>query len=105
MDRVDWGTRKRVHMQIYRALDFFTSLGVVHKVASLSAYVLCRRPSPACRCHFLICDQCHWVTEVLDSGLQRSAETTANANGFASAQAIEVHGLCGSCQSIDPASA
>lgn len=41
---------------VYRSLDLLMGLGLVHKVASLSAYVVCAADAPHTSTNFLVCD-------------------------------------------------
>jgi Fur family zinc uptake transcriptional regulator len=83
---------------VYRALDFLESLGLVHRVAGLSAFIACQGTTGAHRAEFLICDCCGCADEVdFDAG--RLLETVAKPHGFQVERILlEVHGLCPACQ-------
>ena len=62
-------------MSIYRALEFLRAEGLVHRLASLNAFVACTHPQadgggghPA---QFLICHACRSVTEVEGAAVTR----------------------------------
>lgn len=98
LERVDWGTRKRVPMQIYRALDFLIEIGLAHKVATLSAFLMCRSPDACALSHFLICRHCHRVDEVEDGAISRAVHAVADARSFAdTGLVVEISGVCRAC--------
>ena len=43
---------------VYRALDFLLDLGLVHRLASINAYVGCTNPGHGDECCFLLCSEC-----------------------------------------------
>lgn len=98
MDRVEWGERKPVPMQVYRALDFLMGIGLAHKIATLSAFVLCRTPDACSLSHFLICRRCQRVDEVVDAATQDAVQALAGAQGFRpDGLVVELTGLCQPC--------
>ena len=54
---------------VYRALDFLTRAGFVHRIDSLSAFVACFAPAKAHRSHFLLCRACGRAAEIEDTAL------------------------------------
>ena len=86
---------------VYRALEFLERRGVVHRIASISAYVACTASAgdaPAHAAAFLICDCCGATREVTgpDQGAMAAA---ASAAGYAIARTtIEAHGRCAACR-------
>ena len=88
---------------VYRALEFLERRGVVHRIASISAYVACTADADGSRAHaaaFLICDCCGATREV--SGPDQSAmNAAASAAGYAIARTtIEAHGRCAACRDV-----
>jgi len=83
---------------VYRTLDFLMDHGLIHRIASLNAYVACfgpRRPHDAC---LFICEQCRTVEESEAPGVAQAIGRTAAAAGFSiRGQTIEVTGLCRAC--------
>ncbi|MCA0044284.1 Fur family transcriptional regulator [Celeribacter litoreus] len=82
----------------YRALDFLTKHGFVHKIERLNAFVACAHPGERHTPAFLICTECHVVaeaeTEHSDSLMGQIAETT----GFRITRAVlEAEGICPNC--------
>lgn len=83
---------------VYRALDFLESLGLVHRVTGLSAFIACQKTTGLHRAEFLICDCCGCADE-MEFGAGRLLETVAKPHGFQVERILlEVHGLCPACQ-------
>ncbi|WP_448567231.1 zinc uptake transcriptional repressor Zur [Thalassotalea ganghwensis] len=85
---------------VYRALDFLSKQGFVHKIESINAFLLCHHFD---ECHhpvqLLICDQCGHVEEIQSNHLDLALKTMADASGFSiSHQIVEAHGMCSDCQ-------
>ena len=91
----------RAPPQIYRALEKLITLGIVHRLDSLNAFVACRHPS--CEPHrvsaFAICDQCQQVSEISDPELVKHLRALALEAGLTPRRSnIELQGLCEVCQ-------
>ncbi len=87
---------------VYRAIDYLRQQGLVHKIASISAYVTCceaehsEASSPA---QFLICERCGKAFEIVDNELPDSLLAYAQAMNFTiTSQIIELKGTCGDCR-------
>jgi Fur family zinc uptake transcriptional regulator len=92
---------------VYRALDFLTEAGFVHRIERLNAYVACCQPGGdheaghssghgAC---FLICSGCRKVAEVEDAALDLAVAQAAAARGFAMRRTVlEIEGTCPACR-------
>ncbi len=85
---------------IYRALDFLSKQGFVHKIESINAFVMCHHFSECNHpVQLFICDQCDNVEEVQSSNLDLALRSMADASGFTiSHQIVEAHGTCKACQ-------
>lgn len=84
---------------VYRALDFLLEHGMVHRLASLNAFVGCDRPHQAHQGHFLICRLCKVALELPHDGIDLAVEQAAQALGFSvEQQVVEVSGVCAPCQ-------
>ena len=84
---------------VYRALDFLQEHGLVHRIASLNAYVGCSRPGKPHAGQFLICGTCRESAEVADSRVSEAIEATASRAGFeVEQQTVEVLGTCPRCR-------
>lgn len=84
---------------VYRALDFFLDLGLVHKVESTNTFKACHHFASSHPVQFLICDLCGDVQEISSEGLKEKLEYQAKQNAFhIISQTIEAHGICQKCQ-------
>ncbi|PKI02862.1 transcriptional repressor [Glaciecola sp. 33A] len=84
---------------VYRALDFFLDLGLVHKVESTNAFMACHHFDSSHPVQFLICDTCGDVQEIQSAGVKETLEAQADQNAFVILrQTIEAHGVCQKCQ-------
>ncbi|WP_192954853.1 Fur family transcriptional regulator [Gallaecimonas mangrovi] len=85
---------------VYRALEFFMELGLVHKLDSANRFVLCsHQHEHHHRAQFLICDSCGHVDEVpVPGNLLKLLESEADKLGFTMAdKGLEIHGKCRDC--------
>lgn len=84
---------------IYRALDFLSKQGFVHKIESINAFIMCHHFGDCDHpVQLLICDQCGHVEEIQSNNFDLALKTMADGNGFTiSHQIIEAHGLCKNC--------
>lgn len=88
---------------VYRALDFLVERGLVHRLASLNAFVGCPQPGDAHIVQFLICRQCGMAAELDDTRVAGALDRSAAARGFrVEDQVIELSGLCSHCQKEPP---
>ena len=85
---------------IYRALDFLSKQGFVHKIESINAFVMCHHFSECNHpVQLLICDNCGHVEEIQSANLDLALRSMADATGFTiSHQIVEAHGACQSCR-------
>lgn len=87
-------------MTVYRALDFLTAQGVVHRIESLNAYVSCAESHCAHRdSQFTVCDSCGAVAEIHNHTLDHQiAAALAQSTFKIKHKKLEIHGLCANCQ-------
>lgn len=84
---------------VYRALEFLTEQGFIHKIESSNAFLLCHHFDQHHPAQLLICDQCGNVTELHSDMLQEEFNRQAVAQGFViKHQTIEANGLCKTCR-------
>lgn len=84
---------------VYRALDFLLELGLVHRIASLNAYVGCVQPHRPHEGQFFICEACKSYAELDDTPINDAIATSAAKYGFSVNQhTVEIMGLCPRCQ-------
>ena len=84
---------------VYRALDFLQEQGLVHRLASLNAFIGCAFPGAPHTGQFLICTACQELAELDDREVSEALSKSATASGFAiSHTTVEVMGLCPHCR-------
>jgi Fur family zinc uptake transcriptional regulator len=87
---------------VYRALEFLQEQGFVHRLERLAAFVGCVEAHGHGHDHpaqFLICRNCHQVTELEDQELAQALIAAAKRVGFAvSGATVEAEGLCAACR-------
>lgn len=83
---------------VYRALDFLTGAGFVHKIERLNAFVACDHPHETHSPAFLICRVCDAVSEAHELPASSALGSTAQATGFQIERAVvEAEGICPDC--------
>lgn len=91
--------RRAAPPTVYRALDFLLEQGLVHRIASLNAFIGCSAPEHSHQGQFLICRQCHIAIELDNSRIHAAIADSASASGFAvETETVEITGLCTQCQ-------
>lgn len=84
---------------VYRALDFLQEHGLVHRIASLNAYMGCCLPDMPHHSQFLICQHCRTTIELADQAISQSILDAASTSGFqVETEHIEILGRCPNCQ-------
>ncbi|GAA0616228.1 Fur family transcriptional regulator [Brevundimonas kwangchunensis] len=83
---------------VYRALEFLERKGLVHRIASISAYVACTGGDSAHAAAFLICDCCGATEEVAASVADGLDGAAAKAGYVIERTTIEAHGRCPACR-------
>ncbi len=84
---------------VYRALEFLTGAGFVHKIERLNAYVACCHPEGEHGACFLICSRCRKVAEIEDGALDIALAQAAAGRGFAMRRIVlEIEGACPACR-------
>ncbi|WP_050783563.1 Fur family transcriptional regulator [Methylobacterium nodulans] len=92
---------KRVSpVQVYRVLEFLQGAGVVHRLATKSAYIACyHEHGPGETTVFLVCSGCGAVEEATSRAIQRVLKGAAAVSGFKPLHpVVEVEGECAACQ-------
>lgn len=86
---------------IYRALEFFLELGLIHRITSLNAYIGCPFPDSDHSDMFLICSDCGNAAEVSHSHVnQLLAQTAKRADFTLASQSLELYGQCAQCRDL-----
>ncbi|MEL6467851.1 MAG: transcriptional repressor [Pseudomonadota bacterium] len=82
----------------YRALDFLTEHGFVHKIERLNAFVACAHPDKNHSPAFMICRLCASVAEAQATPAKGTLGEAARAAGFQIEKAVvEAEGICQAC--------
>lgn len=86
--------------KVYRALEFLQEMGLVHRIASLNAYVGCSAPGEPHDGHFLICESCRSLAELDAPSITNAINKSAENSGFETHRhTVEIMGLCPDCRS------
>ncbi|WP_372994183.1 Fur family transcriptional regulator [Marinobacter sp.] len=84
---------------VYRALDFLQQHGLVHRIASLNAFIGCTHAGENHTGMFLICRACGNVLELTAPDVSTEVCKAASEEGFrAETTTLEIAGLCPRCQ-------
>jgi Fur family zinc uptake transcriptional regulator len=91
--------RRAAPPTVYRALDFLLENGLVHRIASLNAFMGCNHPEHPHQGQFLICRNCHTAIELEQPAIAAAIDSAAGSVGFAvEGQTVEAVGLCSNCR-------
>ena len=83
----------------YRALDFLSQNGFVHKIERLNAFVACSHPDSSHAPTFMICRLCHSVAEgVADPDMGELTQSASEAGFQIEQVVVEAEGICPKCQ-------
>lgn len=113
LDRLRLDGRPAAPPTVYRALDFLTAQGLVHRIERLSAFIGCAHLLESQghegeghdhhqhgieAIQFLICRNCRRAFEITDARIRGALEEAAQAAGFRPAAAtVEIEGICADC--------
>jgi len=83
---------------VYRTLDFLLEHGLIHRLASRTAYFGCSQPGQKHSGQVLICESCNVLAELDSNSITHQIDSTAASVGFqVREQLVEVSGLCPRC--------
>ena len=83
---------------ISRAVEFLLKTGLIHRIASLNAYIGCPFPNSDHSNLFMICTDCGSAAEVAHSSINKLLQSTCEkANFTLQDQSLEIFGLCPNC--------
>ncbi len=83
----------------YRALDFLSEHGFVHKIERLNAFVACALPGESHSPAFMICRLCDAVAETQSAPAKGALGDAAQAAGFHIEKTVlEAEGVCPACR-------
>ena len=100
IDRVAARGPRPAPITIYRALDFLTAQGLVHRIESRNAFLACiNNHASDAPVVFLICEKCGAVGEAPSSAVAESLNAAAKSAGFSpKSPVIEITGICAHCR-------
>ncbi|MBI3707433.1 MAG: transcriptional repressor [Proteobacteria bacterium] len=99
LDRLKTDGRSAAPPTVYRGLEFLLEQGLVHRIASLNAFIGCADPGHAHSVQILICTQCGAAAELDDGRVNKALGRSAAENGFSvEGRIVELSGVCGSCR-------
>ena len=82
----------------YRAIEFLMEQGIVHRIESLNAYVLCDTDHKHNGSQFMVCDTCGTVVEAHICHVPDDLAKRAKEEGFTLTRwDAELHGTCKNC--------
>ena len=93
-------------MAVYRALEFLMENGLVHRLASLNAFIGCAHLNAESgeghhAAQFLICRACGTAAELESAPLTRALTQAVAERGFTiDSQIVEISGLCPHCAAL-----
>lgn len=87
---------------LYRVLDYFVTMGIVHKIDSLQSYVLCQESNKKQALELLmVCHKCSYVQEIVDISMQVLGMVQKIVKPYhfqLSQDPIELSGICQNCK-------
>ncbi|MDR2340132.1 MAG: transcriptional repressor [Deltaproteobacteria bacterium] len=90
--------RRITPSSVYRSLEFFIQIGLVHRVNALNAFVVCNDHGSHHNPVILVCPDCQATTEINDEGLYTSIFNHMGAQAFFGKDgSVEIRGLCKKC--------
>lgn len=91
----------RAPLQVYRALTKLMNVGLVHRLESLNAFVVCSHPDSGCHeaAAFAICEACGQVEEFAPDEALSLLQGWAQSKDFSVSRInIELRGVCAKCR-------
>ena len=91
--------RRAAPPTVYRALDFLLEQGLVHRIASLNAFIGCSHPEHRHQGQFLICRNCRIAIELDHPSIHNAIAGSAKSIDFdVESETVEITGLCVQCK-------
>jgi Fur family zinc uptake transcriptional regulator len=102
IDQVATHAPRPAPITIYRALDFLTAQGFVHRIESRNAFLACiNNHASDAPVVFLICEKCGAVGEAASGAVADSVSAAAKSVGFTpKSPVIEITGVCAHCGKV-----
>lgn len=99
MDLLRGEGRNAMPPTVYRALDFLLEQRLIHRIASLNAYIGCSHPGDRHAMQYLICKTCGTVAEIDNPAIDAAIAASTGGLGFVpDSQTLEVSGVCRDCR-------
>ena len=99
LDEINAEEKKPINVStLYRILDFWMSIGVIHKVNATNTFVLCNDSHENHNHILLHCRDCDSVIEKCEIS-RKFPNPMFNDFHLSSNEVIEFHGLCSACSS------
>ncbi len=84
---------------VYRALDFLTEQGLIHRLDAINAWTACSDAGGEPHDLLVVCTRCGAVAELSDPGLSAQLAACVARSGYALAgHETELRALCADCQ-------
>lgn len=97
--RLNQGGGKVAPIAVYRALDFLMAQGLVHRLASINAFMGCAHIGHDHAAQFLICKGCGCAAELESPALRKALVRAVAGRGFTiDREIVEISGLCPHCK-------
>ena len=92
-------SKRLAPISIYRSLDFLLEAGLIHRLESRNAFIVCpHRHGMGDTIVFMLCETCGRVDEATSDDIHKSLKGLAYKRGFElKAQIIELAGRCSQC--------
>lgn len=99
LDQLGADGRKAAPPTVYRALDFLVEHRLVHRIASLNAFIGCVHPGEAHTPQFFLCRECGDAAELDDVRVHKAIAADADQLDFdIASETIEISGVCAQCR-------
>ena len=96
--KLNRGGGRTAPIAVYRTLEFLMENGLVHRIASLNAFVGCAQAGHDHVAGFLICHECGAAAEMDSETLSQALDSELAARGFVvDSQVVELSGTCPHC--------
>jgi Fur family zinc uptake transcriptional regulator len=103
LEQISQDGRKAAPPTVYRCLAFLLQHRLIHRIASLNAYVGCNQPGRDHDAQFFICSQCGEAAELADTRIDNALARDARTIGFViEKRTVEVSGTCSDCRKRKP---
>lgn len=91
---------KANRMTIHRAVEYLTTLGLIHKISLNHTYALCSNLNQFHQqsCQLLVCQKCGSQQEIHSHKICEALAETSQLYNFAFASPLEITGICSKCQ-------